>query len=235
MRFRVIGNLTPSNPYENLAVEEVLNSVPIATPVIRFWVNKPSVILGRFDKVEEEVNIEYCIDNDIIIARRHTGGGTVYHDEGNLNISLTTPRDAHVELSTCYKILTTLLRLSLHSLGLTSIYVDSNALLTNNKKISGMAGSLTKYSLHCHSTLLVNSDLLRLKHSLKKLKNEVTNVSDELKRELKVSDVYRVIVDVLHAYFKAELILDSLKTYEASMAKDLYLSKYCRDEWVFKA
>jgi len=233
MRFRVIGNLTPSNPYENLAVEEVLNNIPISAPVIRFWVNRPSVILGRFDKVEDEVNLEYCIDNDITIARRHTGGGTVYHDEGNLNISLTIPRDA-VELSACYKILTTILKLSLRSLGLISIYVDVNALLIDSKKISGMAGSLTKYSLHCHSTLLVNSDLVRLKHSLKRLKNEVTNISDELKGELKVGDVYNVIIDILRTYFKADLILDSLKTHEISMAKDLYLSKYCRDEWVFK-
>ncbi len=235
MRLRTLNNLTPSNPYENLAVEEVLNNIQTPTPIVRFWVNSPSVILGRFDSVVDEVNLDYCFNNDIVVARRHTGGGTVYHDEGNLNVSLTIPRNSHTELSTCYKTLSTLIILSLYSLGLTPTHLNYNALLINGRKVSGMAGSLTKHSLHCHSTLLVNSDLVRLKHSLKKLKNEVVNVSDCLRESVEVGDIYEVILDVLRHEFKAELIFDSLSTYELTMVENLYLSKHCRDGWVFKA
>ncbi|MEM4519262.1 MAG: lipoate--protein ligase family protein [Sulfolobales archaeon] len=234
MKLRVINNLLPSDPNENLAIEEALNNVQINTSIIRFWVTKPSVILGRFDKVDEEVNIEFCLDNGIIISRRHSGGGTVYHDEGNLNISLTIPRANYLDISMCYKVLGWLLTRFINSLGVKTIYLNSNSLLINHKKVSGMAASLTKHSLHCHSTLLVSSDLAMLRHALKRLKSEVTNLSDEVGRVVTLSYTYSEIVDILKNSFSTDIIIDSLSDYEMKLANNLYLNKYSRDYWTYK-
>ncbi|MCX8186188.1 MAG: lipoate--protein ligase family protein [Sulfolobales archaeon] len=235
MKFRVLSDLTPSDPYENLAVEEALSNVKITSPIIRFWVNVPSVILGMFDRVEDEVNLDYCIDNEVIIARRHTGGGTVYHDEGNLNISLIIPKTTYLDLGTCYRVLGSLLIQAINSFGVRVDYVDSNALMINRKKVSGMAGSLTKYSLLCHSTFLVNSDLVALRNSLKRLKSDVTNLSDEVGETLKPYDIHKAVLNALRNVFNTDLITDSLGSHEATFARKLYLSKYSRDYWIYRA
>ncbi|MBQ9896067.1 MAG: lipoate--protein ligase family protein [Synergistaceae bacterium] len=51
------------------------------------WQNEPSVIVGRFQDVYSEVNLEFINNNNIKLARRNSGGGAVYHDLGNLNYS----------------------------------------------------------------------------------------------------------------------------------------------------
>lgn len=145
MNVRVIVSLIPSDPYMNLAVEEALNNVEVDKPVMRFWVNKPAVVLGRFEDVLSEVNVEYCLSNDVAIVRRHSGGGTVYHDEGNLNITLVLPRSYGGRLTLCYDILKDVLVSTLNSLGLKNITTTSNEVLVNDRKVSGMAGSLNTH------------------------------------------------------------------------------------------
>jgi lipoate-protein ligase A len=234
MNVRVIKSLKPSDPYMNLAIEEALNNVEIDKPVIRFWVNKPSVVLGRFEDVIGEVNVDYCLINDIAIVRRHSGGGTVYHDEGNLNITLVLPRVYGGRLTLCYDILKDLLASTLNSLKLKDITTTSNEVLVNGKKVSGMAGSLTKYSLLCHSTLLVSSDLIKLRSSLRRLKREVTKLSDEVGHDITIEGIYTYIIRLLSKVFLWRVVIDNLTTDEVKLAEELYLSKYSRDSWNFK-
>jgi lipoate-protein ligase A len=112
---------------------------------MRFWINKSAVVLGRFEDVLSEVNVEYCLGNDVVIVRRHSGGGTVYHDEGNLNITLVLPRSYRGKLTLCYDILKDVLVYILNSLGLKNITTTSNEVLVNDRKVSGMAGSLNTH------------------------------------------------------------------------------------------
>lgn len=228
---RLISELTPSNPYINLAIEEVLNQIPIHEPIVRFWVNKPSVILGRFDELLKEVNVGYCIDNGISIARRHSGGGTVYHDEGNLNITLVFPRTYYSDLMTCYEVLAKLIILALDSLGVKANFMKPNEVLVNGLKVSGMAGSLTKYSLQCHSTLLVSSDLIKLRRALRRLKREVTTLSKEVGWDLSLVEASKAVVEVLSSSY--DLVLSNLSDYELRMAQELCSSKYSTIAWIY--
>lgn len=234
MNVRVIESLIPSDPYMNLAVEEALNNVEVDKPVMRFWVNKPAVVLGRFEDVLSEVNVEYCLSNDVAIVRRHSGGGTVYHDEGNLNITLVLPRSYGGRLTLCYDILKDVLVSTLNSLGLKNITTASNEVLVNDRKVSGMAGSLTKYSLLCHSTLLVSSDLTKLRSSLRRLKKEVTTLSSEVGYYTTIEEVYTYLIKSLNEVFLWRIFIDDLTVDEVKLAEELYLSKYLRDSWNFK-
>ena len=234
MNVRVIESLIPSDPYMNLAVEEALNNVEVDKPVMRFWVNKPAVVLGRFEDVLSEVNVEYCLSNDVAIVRRHSGGGTVYHDEGNLNITLVLPRSYGGRLTLCYDILKDVLVSTLNSLGLKNITTTSNEVLVNDRKVSGMAGSPTKYSLLCHSTLLVSSDLTKLRSSLRRLKKEVTTLSSEVGYYTTIEEVYTYLIKSLNEVFLWRIFIDDLTVDEVKLAEELYLSKYLRDSWNFK-
>lgn len=80
--------------YENLAFEDWLyKNCDLASKEASFlliWYNGPSVVIGRFQNPWVECSVDFCENNGISIARRNSGGGTVYHDFGNLNFSFFT-------------------------------------------------------------------------------------------------------------------------------------------------
>ncbi|EPW6512343.1 lipoate protein ligase LplA1, partial [Listeria monocytogenes] len=83
-----IDNNNEKDPRINLAVEEfILTELNLDEPVLLFYINKPSIIIGRNQNTVEEIDTEYVEKNDVIVVRRLSGGGAVYHDEGNLNFS----------------------------------------------------------------------------------------------------------------------------------------------------
>src|SRR6266536_4798930 len=75
----------------NLALEEALvRAVPLR-PLLRIWQNGACVVIGRGQRVSREANMAACARVGVPVLRRASGGGTVYHDLGNLNISLAVP------------------------------------------------------------------------------------------------------------------------------------------------
>ena len=81
-----------SDIYQNLAVDEALAKTYMYSEntlnTLRFWESDKAVVIGRFQCVHKEVNLNYCKENEIAIARRFTGGGAVFHGPGNLNYSM---------------------------------------------------------------------------------------------------------------------------------------------------
>lgn len=63
--------------------------------VMTVWRNQPCVVIGRHQNPWLEANVPLLNQNDIALARRNSGGGTVYHDRGNLNITFFTPRERY--------------------------------------------------------------------------------------------------------------------------------------------
>ena len=84
---------SPSNsPTFNLAAEEYLFSQR-RDELIFLYVNEPCVIIGSNQVIENEVDVEFCKDNNIQVIRRISGGGAVYHDTGNLNYCFISNRE----------------------------------------------------------------------------------------------------------------------------------------------
>src|SRR5690625_7653544 len=88
---KFIDNLGITDPTVNLALEEyVLNNFGEDNTYLLFYINKPSIIIGRSQNTIEEITTKYVEANNIKVVRRLSGGGAVYHDEGNLNFSSIT-------------------------------------------------------------------------------------------------------------------------------------------------
>ncbi|MHA2501981.1 MAG: lipoate--protein ligase family protein [Candidatus Kariarchaeaceae archaeon] len=166
-------NSDSTDPVVNLARDHFLlemSSRKREDGIIRFWKNTKSVILGRTQELEVEVNQEFCSKNNIRILRRVSGGGAVYHDQGNLNISIILPLGMIPGKRDIQSISVKFTQLIAESLRETSyedisIYKDTS-ILYRGRKISGSAGHLTRgWFLH-HATMLIDSDLEMLNGSL---------------------------------------------------------------------
>lgn len=151
-----------NNPFINLALEDHFLRGGADLPVLFFYVNRPSVVLGRFQNPWLETNLKYLVDNDIWMVRRQSGGGCVYHDEGNLNFSFIVP-DAMIERRKHAE----LLQEAFAKADIQLEISPRHDLWLDGKKISGSAFKQTKLGSFHHGTFLVNSDLDKLEESLK--------------------------------------------------------------------
>ncbi len=116
------------------------------------WKNDNTIVLGRNQNVYSECNLKFCHENDILISRRFTGGGAVFHDIGNLNFSFISSSDIH-NLTENYKIIQN----SLFDFGISSELSGRNDLTVEGKKFSGSAFYNSKYASLHHGTLLINT------------------------------------------------------------------------------
>ncbi|MGB9562053.1 MAG: lipoate--protein ligase family protein, partial [bacterium] len=159
------------SPLFNLAVEEALIQLNrLSSPTLRIWRNtKKTVVIGRFQRPEFEVNFGLSAKNGVYVVRRFTGGGAVYHDKGNINFSLIVP-EAHPLFcglgENLYKPLGKIIIEFLRSLNLHA-KLKTNSIFVNNKKISGMSGYITPELSFHHATLLVSTDTQFIEEILK--------------------------------------------------------------------
>ena len=149
---RAFGHISrETDPHVNLAVEECLMSGGV--PCLYLWQNAPSVIVGRNQNAYTECDMGYLRKANIVLARRNTGGGAVYHDLGNINFSIIMPRALHdVPRSTAMVVR------ALRSLGVAAEASGRNDILLDGLKISGNAYySNARVGLH-HGTILFRLD-----------------------------------------------------------------------------
>jgi lipoate-protein ligase A len=156
-----------TNPFINLALEDHFLRGGAELPLLFFYVNRPSVVLGRFQNPWLETNLSYLTANDIWLVRRQSGGGCVFHDLGNLNFSFIVPeglidRKKHAEfLQRAFKKADIHLQISPRN----DLWLEDIDGVW--KKVSGSAYKQTKFGSFHHGTFLVNSDLEKLDESLK--------------------------------------------------------------------
>ena len=126
---------THIDPYFNMAFDEYcLEKLSIDEPVFYLWQNRPSVIIGANQEVHTEVNLDYLKENDISLVRRVTGGGAVYHDQGNLNFTFLCRRDLF-DIERQDQIILN----ALNHLGIKAEKNGRNDLVVDDRKFSGHA------------------------------------------------------------------------------------------------
>ena len=130
--------------------------------IFMLWQNEPSIVIGKHQDVWAEVNLKFVQDQQIKIARRFSGGGAVYHDPGNLNLTFIETGQIMQTDKYTIQIMNFLKTLGVH------VEVDERKGLTiGGFKISGSAQSIHKNRYMHHATLLFSTDLDRLVTSLK--------------------------------------------------------------------
>ena len=90
----MIGIINPSlDPFYNQALEEYLFQNRTEQDIFLIWRNTPAVIVGCYQNISQEVSLCRLKERGIPVVRRSSGGGTVYHDLGNVNYSLMKKRN----------------------------------------------------------------------------------------------------------------------------------------------
>lgn len=188
------------DPYFNLALEEYLiKNLNLDEDIFLLWQNSASVILGRNQNVFEEIDILLAIEKGIPFVRRISGGGTVFHDLGNLNFTFITKNKG---LANNYEVMTRKIVDALNKINIPVSLVGKSDLKINDQKISGNAQFVYKdYLLH-HGTLLFDSNLETLNHLLRPKKEDILSLSVKSNRS--------TVVNMSHY---TNLGLDDLKTY----------------------
>lgn len=167
------------------------------------WQSPPTVIIGRNQDLEAEVNLEYCRKHGIEVVRRKSGGGCVYSDEGNIMISVISPRAEAEEVFDRYL---SALAGCLKSLGLDAVKSGRNDVMVSGFKVSGNAVRQLPDRTIVHGTLLFSTDLDALenairppvekleRHGIQSVRQRVANLSDFLGPEWTVERLKSYLV-----------------------------------------
>lgn len=149
------------DPYYNLAFEEYcFEHLCPESDFFIIWRNSPSIIVGSHQNVFEEVNHFLVKEMNIPVVRRISGGGTVYHDPGNVNFSFIFSVDEHFNID--YRGHNQLIVNALSAMGIDSEMSERNDLTYKGKKISGNAQRIVKKRVIHHGTILYDADLDQL-------------------------------------------------------------------------
>lgn len=151
------------------------------------WQSDPTVIIGRNQILENEVNMDYCRDRGVDVFRRRSGGGCVYSDKGNIMISYISRRG---DVSAVFDRYLSALTACLCSLGLPAERSERNDVLVDGKKVSGNAFHQLPDRSIVHGTLLYSSDFMALenairppveklrRHGVESVRQRVMNISE---------------------------------------------------------
>ncbi|MEM4298497.1 MAG: lipoate--protein ligase family protein [Nitrososphaerota archaeon] len=221
------------DPYKNLSIEEaILISVALgkASATLRLWINRRSLILGSGVGLGS-VNLALCEKLGIPLVRRFSGGGLVYHDEGNLNWSFIAKHSSK-DIIAAYEYVGGLIASSLRAFKICADFVRPNRIDVHGKKLSGMAGRLYQGTILIHGTLLVNSDLELLNRlcPLPPHSPPVVSLKEVLGHELAMEDVIKAIISSLEAR-GIRMKMGGLTPDEAELSRELYDKKYSSLAW----
>ena len=163
----LVDNRNTTDPYTNLAVEEFLirNLQCEEEDYLLLYINEPSIVLGKNQSIYKEINFDFLRNGQLKLARRITGGGTVYHDEGNLNFSIIS-KFAESKVNN-YRYFNQQIIDALGRAGVEAGLDTRNNIICQGKKISGSAQFTNRKNIISHGTLLLNADLPVLRSCLK--------------------------------------------------------------------
>jgi lipoate-protein ligase A len=190
-------SLKNQDPYFCLAAEEYLMK-NFSEDVFMLWQSINTVVVGKHQNAMAEINYPFVHTNNVQVARRISGGGTVFHDKGNVNFAFIKTVDSPSEIS--FKRFVQPVIDALGKLGVKAITSGRNDLLVEGRKISGNAEHIFKNRVLHHGTLLFNSDLRVLNQSTKAVagkyqgkavqsnRSEVTNILPFLKSKMTIED-----------------------------------------------
>jgi lipoate-protein ligase A len=236
-----IDNRGITDPRINLALEEyVLRNVKHDESFLLFYINEPSIIIGRNQNTLEEINHEYVRDHGIHVVRRISGGGAVYHDFGNLNFSVIT--NYALEKFNKYDEFTRPVVDVLRSLGVPADLSGRNDMVADGRKISGNAQFTSGGRMFSHGTVLFDSKLdevvaaLNVKmgkiesKGLKSVRSRVVNISEFLQTPITIEEFRGLILERI---FGSRTELPMLELGEADWAAvhELSARKYMTWEW----
>lgn len=204
------------------------------------WQNSNTIVVGQNQNAEAEINRAFVEEHKINVVRRSTGGGTVYHDLGNLNYSFITDSGDASQLTMAR--FTQPIVSALQRLGLDAEASGRNDILVNGKKVSGTAQRLMGQRILHHGTLLFDSNPDMISGALqvdpekfrskstKSVRSRVGNIRSFLAEDMDLQTFWEYLKGALS---ESGMILDQLTEDELKEVRELEQSKYRTWEWNF--
>lgn len=228
------------NPFHNLATEEFFLKQK-KEDIIMLWRSAPSVIIGKHQNANAEINHQYVENNNLTIARRLSGGGTVVHDLQNLNFTYLANAEEG-KLIDFKRFLQPIIKY-LKTLGIEAHIGKTNDLRIGELKISGNAEHVYRKRVLHHGTLLFNSDLKQLGKALnvqpgryidkavQSNRSTVTNISSHLKTLITIDEFTNGLLSFFKSGFNASTY--SLSANDHEIIQTLITDKYMRQDWIW--
>lgn len=237
-----IDNKGITDPRINLAIEEyVLKTMDVdKDSFLLFYINEPSIIIGKNQNTVEEIDTEYVDANGIHVVRRLSGGGAVYHDLGNLNFSFIAKDDG--ESFRNFKKFTEPVIEALTEMGVKAELLGRNDILVDGRKISGNAQFATNGRMFSHGTLMFDTEIegvvsaLKVRKDkieskgIKSIRSRVANISEYLKEPMTIEQ-FRMAI--LKSIFGGEEKIQYAELTEEDWAKihELSAERYANWDW----
>lgn len=203
-------------------------------PFFYLWRNAPSVIIGLNQSAFTEVNLGYLKENGIVLARRLTGGGAVYHDLQNLNYSFVLPRG-----SLCNPV--GMIAAALRSMGVPADISGRNDILVDGRKCSGYAKRLWKDRVLIHGTLMFNVDIQALTNALSvqgsklsskgvdSVRSRVANLKEYMPKNATIESFKEELESILSGG-DPEIDLGEASVVEINKMAD---GRFRREDWIY--
>lgn len=228
------------DPYFNLALEEyILTEMDPRQKYFMLWQNHPTVVVGRHQNTSAEINEAFIQEKGINVVRRLSGGGAVYHDDGNLNFTFIMPEPT---ISTFeFTRFTRPVIKTLAILGVEARDEGRNDITIAGMKISGNAQCRHKGRLLHHGTILYSTDLDTMEKALAagpdkfvsrgiaSIRSRVTNICDHLPGRLSLDRFKKLLTEVIKT--EEPSVEYHLNENDLKQAEHLKQSKYSTWDW----
>ncbi len=206
-------------------------------------------LVGRFQNIHAELDLEAIRKSGFQYGRRLTGGGAIIMGEGQLGLCLATANTFDSENTReLYHIFSTPVLKALEQLGIKAGFQGKNDLVVNGKKIAGLGIHVNPHgAIQFHTSLLVDLDIpvmLKVlniplqkigdKKQIHKVEQRITTISRELKRNITAEEVRQIVADNFEKYFNIQLTEKSITDSEKTEIKKLVNARYRNDDWIFQ-
>ncbi len=231
------------DPTWNLALEEAAQEWDQNEEIMMLWQNNNAIIVGRYQNAEKEINFEAVERLGVKVVRRSTGGGTVYHDLGNLNYSFIRPVDYQKKLD--LTVLSKPMEEALNFMGIPALAQGRNDITLDGKKISGTAQRIHNKRLLHHGTLLFDSNIEVLisvlnvnpskivSKGISSVRSRVTNIKEHVSAETfpDIQTFWNLLIDAFAK--EGPLTRMEVPGHLLNRARFLQETKYQTWEWNF--
>lgn len=234
----VVSNLT--NPYYNVAVENWLVAQPNDDSVTLYlWKNHRTVVIGQNQNPYSECDVERLIADGGYVMRRTTGGGAVYHDDGNLNFSFVASPELY-DQAKHFEVIC----LALKHFGIEAELSGRNDLTTGGRKFSGNAFSKGRNNWLHHGTLLIRGNVddlsryLRVKpsklhkHGVASVQSRVVNLA-ELEPSLTSDNIVPHLFSAFQTVYGDTCERIDFEQIVKHPETEELINKYSSEEWLY--